>query len=389
MLARARLLPFLCSLLPSLLVAQSSDPSYLLTAAGAEKFVRATQQMVASGAGPSLQGGDSNPLDLSQAKAEIDRNPAAQRALAAAGLSSAEYTSFMGAAMAAMMVGQMEAAGMRGFMPPGMTTRPPQPNIEFMRENVDLFQRATTPGAAASANPTARVAANTSDEALPMPAQAGSVWPSAILARLPRLDTINDSTDCTLGDLQAQIASEANNARALHDAYYGNPGNRGLARTPAERAVLERAGDTQLELCGAAINFIPGDAFAQADAARTRAMSEIDEERDEAWRACPGIPGGKEPAGVRAVNSAAARKTHDAERRYLQAVTQPFADTVARMQTCNAQRETIVRDAKAANVSGANVKDVLRPLVLAWELPPAATAQWTDICEIAQRYLIE
>ena len=91
----------------------AQDPSYALTPAAAEKFVRATQQLVASGTAPNV-GGNVNPGNLSNLKAALDANPAAQQALAAAGLTSNEYVSFMAAAMTAMMVGQMEAAGVRG-----------------------------------------------------------------------------------------------------------------------------------------------------------------------------------------------------------------------------------------------------------------------------------
>jgi hypothetical protein len=132
----------LVALLPVLALAQAP---YVLTPAAAEKFVRATQQMVAGGAAPKMQGGAS-PLDLSRVQADIDRNPAALAALSGAGLTSSEYVAFMGAAMAATMVGQMEAAGMRGVLPPGIPARPPQPNIDFMKGNMELFQRSMTPG---------------------------------------------------------------------------------------------------------------------------------------------------------------------------------------------------------------------------------------------------
>jgi hypothetical protein len=58
------------------------------------------------------------------------------------------------------------------------------------------------------------------------------------------------------------------------------------------------------------------------------------------------------------------------------------------MRQCEIKREKIVADAKAADVKGANVKLVLRPLVQAWEtLPAQATEQWTDICNDAPRFL--
>ena len=41
-----------------------------------------------------------------------------------------------------------------------------------------------------------------------MPAKAGAVLPSSILARLPRLDTIKRGTDCSLGGAQAIIEKE-------------------------------------------------------------------------------------------------------------------------------------------------------------------------------------
>jgi hypothetical protein len=132
-------------------LARAQDPNYALTPAAAEKFVRATQQLVSSRAAPNVQGGV-NPASLANVKAALDSNPSAQQALTAAGLTSAEYVSFMGAAITAMMVGQMEMAGVRGMLPPGVTARPSQPNIDFMKSNADLFARSMQPGASATAN---------------------------------------------------------------------------------------------------------------------------------------------------------------------------------------------------------------------------------------------
>ena len=373
-------------------LAQAQDPSYALTAAAAEKFVRATQQLVASGTAPNV-GGNVNPGNLSNVKAALDGSPAAQQALSAAGLTSGEYVSFMGAAMTAMMVGQMEAAGVRGMLPPGVTTRPSQQNIDFMKSNVDLFERSMRPGAptAASVGASAARAAAASDEALPMPAAAGDVLPSSLLARLLPLDGIKRGTDCTLGGLQATIEKELGETRALQDAYYGNPGDSGLARTPAEGAILERLEDTELEMCSIEVNngvsLTPE--FTAADRAWTEASNRIVQEQEAAWAACPGIPGGKEPECERRVNADAARKFHDAQRQYLASVSQPFAARVAELRACTVKRETLIADAKSANVRGANVKLVLRPLAVAWEQAMFLPAQWSGICESAQRYLQE
>jgi hypothetical protein len=61
---------------------------------------------------------------------------------------------------------------------------------------------------------------------------------------------------------------------------------------------------------------------------------------------------------------------------------------ISEMQECSVKREAVVRDAKTANVRGANVKDVLRPLMLAWQLVPYPVAQWRGICEAAQANLL-
>jgi len=367
--------------------------TYALTPAGAEKFVGATQQLLAVGAMPSLQG-NVTPANLANVKTALDGNPAAQQALAAAGLTSGEYVAFIGAAMVAMMVGQMELAGMRGTLPPGVTARPSQPNIDFMKNNTDLFQRSMQPGAPAAANAGAAATgarARTSDEALPLPASAGAVLPSSILARLLPLDAIKRGTDCSLGGVQATIEKELAATVALHDAYYGNPGDSGLKRTAAEGAILDRLEDPDLESCGIAVN--GGTAltpeFAAADAAWQAASNRIAEEQQAAWAACPGIPGGKEPACERQVNADAARKTHAAHRQYLASVAPPFAARVAALKTCTLKREALVADAKAANVRGANVKLVLRPLVVGWQQVMFLPAEWSSICESAQRSLIE
>jgi hypothetical protein len=364
--------------------------SYALTPAGAEKFVRATQQMVAAGAMPNVQG-NVDPSNLANAKTALDGNPAAQQALSAAGLTSGEYVAFMGAAMVAMMVGQMEMAGLRGTLPPGVTARPSQPNIDFMKSNADLFQRSMQPGASATASTGAAARAGTSDEALPMPANAGAVLPSSILARLAPLDTIKRGTDCSLGGAQATIEKELAAALALQDAYYGNPGDSGLERTAAEGAILDRLEDSDLESCGIAGNggtaFTPE--FTAADTAWQEASSRIAEEQQDAWAACPGIPGGKEPGCERQVNADAAQKTHAAQRQYLASVAKPFAARVAALQACTVKREALVADAKVAHVRGANVKLVLRPLVVAWQQLMFLPAEWSGICESAQRSLLE
>jgi hypothetical protein len=380
----------LLSLFSTLVAAQSLDPSTVqLTAPGAEKFVRATQELVKSGAAPGGQRGN-NPLqDLGGVKAQLDANPAAEKALAGAGLSSADYVLFRGAAMQALMVGQMEAAGMKGMLPPGVKARPTQANIDFMKSNPDLFQRAMTLGAPAAGSTAARLAAAAKDEALPMPAGAGSMLPSSILAELPPLSAIVAGTDCSLGDVQAKITREHDAAAALEAANYGNPGDNGLARTAAEGKMLERAGDPDLLQCGSLMNFVNVPGMGAAEEVFEKALAEIGKEQSDGWNACPGIPGGKEPACERAVNSRAAEKTNAAQLNYLKDATQPFAGLVSRIQACIVKRENIVTDAKAADVRGANVKQMLRPLVAAWELAPYATGQWTGVCENAQRYLIK
>jgi hypothetical protein len=388
---RARIGLTVLLLLAAVPFARAQDLSYALTPAAAEKFVRATQQLVANRAAPNAQG--VNPANLATVKAALDANPAAQQALTAAGLTSAEYVSFMGAAMAAMMVGQMELAGVRGMLPPGIATRPSQQNIDFMKANADLFQRSMQPGASATATaaPLNAAAPTANDEALPMPASAGAVLPSSILARLPRLDAIKRGTDCTLGNLQTTIEKETAQAVALQDAYYGNPGDSGLKRTAAEGAILDRLEDTDLESCG--ISLMNDAAYAAESTAAYDAFREasgrISEEQQAAWNACPGISGGKDPACERRVEADAARKRHEAQRQFLARMSPPFAARIATLRTCTVKRESLVADAKAANVRGANVKLVLRPLVLAWQQAPFLPAEWSSICDSAQQSLLE
>jgi hypothetical protein len=368
--------------------AHGQDPSYALTPASAEKWIRATQQLVSSGATPNVQG-DVNPANLGPVKAALDANPAAQQALTAAGLTSSEYVSFMSAAMTAMIVGQMEMAGVRGMLPPGVTARPSDQNIEFMKANADLFERAMRPGAATAAAPAATAAAG--DETLPMPASAGDVLPSSILARLLPLERIDAGTDCTLGGAEALIEKELGETQALENAYYGNPGDSGLARTPAEGAILARLEDSELESCGSYA--AGGVAFMSEYQAAERAWSEasnrIAEEEQAAWNACPGISGGKEPACERRVEADAARKRAAAQREFLTSLSRPFGARVAALEGCTVKREAVVADAKAANVRGANVKLALRPLTLSWQEVMFPVAEWRGICESAQPYLRE
>lgn len=371
-------------------MAHAQDSSYALTPAAAEKWVRATQQLVASGATPSVQG-SANPADLRNVQAALDANPAARQALNTAGLTSREYVSFMGAAMTAMMVGQMELAGVRGMLPPGVTARPSQQNIDFMASNVDLFDRAMRPGAPTAAAPTANAArAAAGNEDLPMPAAAGDVLPSALLGRLLPLDSLSASTDCTLGGMQDLIEKEMREAQALENAYYGNPGDSGLARTPAEGAILERLEDPDLESCGVeaamgGTEFAPQ--YQAAERARSEASNRIAQEQQDAWAACPGIAGGKEPACERQVEADAARKLAAAQRAFLTSVSRPFAARVETVRACTLAREAVVADAKTANVRGANVKLVLRPLTLSWQQIMYPAAEWRSICESAQPHL--
>lgn len=386
---RMRLIACIAIALPALGRAQALDPStYSLTAAAAEKFVRATQQMVSSGATPQIQGGPN--VDLAKVKAALDQSEPANKALATAGLTSADYVLFVGAAMQSAMVGQMEAAGMKNMLPPGVTKRPPQGNIDFMKTNMDIFQRSMTPGAPAASAAAPRATASTSDEALPMPADAGSVLPSQLLAQLPALSTINAKTDCKLAMLTATIQRETKKATDFQAAYYGNPGESGLARTPAEGAVLERAGDSDLIMCGAPTKVYTMSPAWDAAAKRNRdEISNIGTEQTNAINACPGVPGGKDPACERAALATGARKTDAAEKRYLAEATPLFNDWINTIQMCELKREAIVKDAKTANVKGANVKLVLRPLVMAWEPVSYVTSRWTGVCEDAQRHLLK
>ncbi len=378
MLTRTRLLALLASLVPSLLFAQ--NPAYVLTQADAEKFVRASQQMTQNGAMPKIDA-SRGPPNFPQIKADLDRYPAAQQALAAAGLSSTEFVSFMGAAMSAMMVGQMEASGMRGVLPPGMTQRPSQQNIDFMEKNPDFFQRAVTPGLARAAPP----AANTTDIGVPMPTNTGSVLASAIMARMPRLDTITPTTDCTFGNIQATIDAETANARQLAAAQYGNPGFLGARRTPAEGAVFDRAGDPEVLQCTtyAALN-APAQpaAFAQAKAQYDRAVEAAKVSLRERILKCRVL--GADAYDPRCVRAELPPYTQAGLAAYsadLKAIAEPFANQVREMQACPLKQEAVVADAKTAKVSGANVNPVMDVLVASWENPPRVREQWTGYCE--------
>lgn len=387
MSTRAFLLPLLV-LLPAFAAAQDFDPSaYTLNDEAAAKFVRATQQMVGGGLkGPSMQGPSG--MDLAKFKATLDSTPAAQQALSAAGLSSTDYVLFMGAAMQSMMVGQMEQAGMKGMMPPGVTKRPPQANIDFMKKNMDLFQRSMTPGASPSAGNAPRP--NTSDEALPMPKEAGSVLPSAILARIPALTTIKKGSDCALADLKATIKTETARAQTLHDAYYGNPGMSGDRSVPAVAKVLDAAEDSSLTQCGQLTEYTQGwNALNTIEEKKREAISANGSEANAAITKCPAVDAfTKEPKCVRDAQERRARKDHDAEVKYLAEAQVAWAASLDQMRQCELKREKIVADAKAADVKGANVKLVLRPLVQAWEMLPAQAAErYTAVCEDAQRFL--
>ncbi len=67
-----RVVSWLLALLPMLVQGQALDPSTVtLSATGAEKLIRATQAMAASGQGPGMQGGGPG-MDLAKVKASID-----------------------------------------------------------------------------------------------------------------------------------------------------------------------------------------------------------------------------------------------------------------------------------------------------------------------------
>lgn len=369
-----------CGMLPCLALAQALDASsYALTSAAAEQFVRATQQMVASGAsGPSMQGGNGT-MDLAGMKAQLDGNPAAQQALRAAGMTSTDYVLFLGAAMQGAMVGQMEQAGLRGMLPPGITQRPPQGNIDFMKDNMEIFTRAMTPGATSAAPPRG---AQRDEPDLPVPGEALAVLASDLIDRIPAIDAIARGTMCELPEVTATIERERVKITELYNARYGNPGNSGLERTPAEGAILERAGDSALEACGNVMTIMATpEAFVAADEERRAAQSAASVEEQDAWNACPGIPGGKEPECERRVAREAAAKADAAERRYLAAIADAYGDLIADFRSCAVSREQLVRDARDANVIGANVKLVLRPLTLTWDAMPFVAARWTSICE--------
>src|SRR5690606_22158255 len=147
--------------------------------------------------------------------------------------------------------------------------------------NPDIFQRAMTPGAPAAAGSGRPLAAavDTSDTALPVPAEAGAVLPSELIVRLPALHSIRTGIDCPPGNMQAQIEAETAKARELATAYCGNPGNRGLERTRAEGAVLERAGSTEIYACAQPIMTMLPEGFEAADAELQSTMSRIAQEQ--------------------------------------------------------------------------------------------------------------
>jgi hypothetical protein len=118
-------------------------------------------------------------------------------------------------------------------------------------------------------------------------------------------------------------------------------------------------------------------------------MSEIANEATKGENDCPSIAAlTKEPKCLRDVQERQARKAHEAEVKYLAEAQVAWAASIDQMRQCELKREKVVADAKAADVKGANVKLVLRPLVQAWEILPAQAAeQWTGICTDAQRFL--
>ncbi|HZF27992.1 MAG TPA: hypothetical protein VE907_02645 [Gammaproteobacteria bacterium] len=384
----ARVLLPLLMLLPSFVTAQGLDPStYTLTDDAAAKYVRATQQLAGGGLkGPSMQGPGG--MDLAKFKATLDATPAAQQALSAAGLSSTDYVLFMGAAMQAMMVGQMEQAGVKGMLPPGVTKRPPQGNLDYMKKNADLFQRSMTPGASATASNKPRV--DLSDTALPVPKEAGSVLPSAILAKIPALTAIKKGSDCALADLKATVKAETARTQTLYDAYYGNPGMSGDRSVPAVAKVLDAAESSDLTQCGQLTELTPRQtALQEIEEQKRTAMSQIATETSAATQKCPNVDAfEKDKKCMAAVQASNVRKVHEAEVKYLQQAQPAWAALVSQMRQCSLEREAIVAEAKAADVKGANVKLVLRPLVQAWEIVPISAAeQWTGICEDAQHFL--
>jgi hypothetical protein len=75
------------------------------------------------------------------------------------------------------------------------------------------------------------------------------------------------------------------------------------------------------------------------------------------------------------------RKMNEAYGRYLNAIAQPFADSVAELQACTLKQEAVVADAKTAKVSGANVTPVMQVLVASWEFPATVMRQWKGYCQ--------
>src|SRR5262249_48989526 len=123
-------------------------------------------------------------------------------------------------------------------------------------------------------------------------------------------------------------------------------------------------------------------------AQRDKEISDIQIETTKVINACPGTSGGgKEPKCLNAATAAGQRKLNDAELKWLKAMNAPFNGWMQPMLACEAKREAVIKDAKAANVKGANVKLVMRPLVEAWQLTSTPVYTWAGICKEAQRYL--
>ena len=201
---------------------------------------------------------------------------------------------------------------MRGMLPPGITTRPSQPNIDFMKGNADLFQRAMQPGASTRQRGRRRHsgARRTSDEALPMPAER-----APCCRRRSSRDSaasMRSSAAWTARSAACRPRSRrARKAAALQDAYYGNPGDSGLEAHAAEGAILDRLDDSELESCGMELTWATVVLHRVRGGRRrvARSLEPFTEEQMERVEQVPRHPRRQGGRCERAVNADAARKT--------------------------------------------------------------------------------
>ncbi|HKQ97541.1 MAG TPA: hypothetical protein VJV75_06685 [Candidatus Polarisedimenticolia bacterium] len=215
----------------------------------------------------------------------------------------------------------------------------------------------------------------------PIPEAALEHPPSTLLAQVPTLAGLLRAGDCDLDELRRSIDREKDAAVARQEADYG-PADP-AATTPARKRLIDSAAAIE----GDCLDALDMDAVMRRTVdpeleAMRHELHGVHDDFNAAFSDCPANPdgGGKSPACTRTLYAKASLRGATVTNQHLKVADAEFAEAVRRATACLEKRERLVRDARAAGVTGPGVATILGPLTRAWAVPPLVAERYTRIC---------